>query len=93
MQSKGVERCRMERQRNAPAQQARRVNQFRWGGHERRHVDRLADVAGGFRTPFVLVDKRGARVRYTSARHVITTSARCQKERDTGSPTPKLADD
>ena len=61
MKRKGIQRCRMERQRNAPAQQARRVNQFRWGGHKRRHVDRLANVAGGFRTPFVLVDKRGAR--------------------------------
>ena len=50
----------MEGQRNAPAQQARRMKQFRWGGHKRRHVDRLADVAGGFRTPFVLVHKRGA---------------------------------
>ncbi len=60
MQRKGIERRNIVRQNSVPGDLPRFRDQIEGRKRQRRHVQRLANVASGFRTTSVLVDKDAA---------------------------------
>ena len=61
MQRKGIAwRCVL-RQRRIPGHDLRRADKVKPGGRQRRHVQRLADMAGVLRPIRMLVEERSAR--------------------------------
>ena len=61
MQGKGIAWRRVLRQRRIPGDDLRRAGEIKPGGRQRRHVQRLADMAGGIRPIRMLVEERAAR--------------------------------
>ena len=60
MQRKGIERRNIVRQDSMPRDLPRFRDQIEIRGRQRRHVQRLANVAGSVRAAGVLMDKRAA---------------------------------
>ena len=61
MQRKRIARRQMLRDRKRPGDNLRRADEVQWGRRQRRHVQRLANMAGGVRTLRVFVKETAAR--------------------------------